>query len=366
MSLTIKHIHDDDGFNSVRNEWKSFETQEMHKNLSSAFDWLYTWWEIFKDVNNNEFGHNKELVILFLYDNDKLVAIFPLVKLYKKYLIKYFSFIEFLGQQWLATFLDIIGNNLTREHVAFLFDWLKKNVTYDIIFLKHIPECTVNFHRDSLFPFAGCPELSLSSYSGNEDYIKQCYSKNLKQNLKTALNKIGKNNLILAEYTDNINDDTMKDVVRISASKLTDGKMSKYTDPLKLAFIRQMGDQVDSNIAFIKFNDENVAYRLNFIYNHVKTCVDASYSRDYKNFDVGAMSVNLNIRDSFEKKLNIHSEGPGLEFYKLKFIKSFNTMNLFIARGNKVISALLYLLMKQLVIRKSKQYLQEASTLKKS
>ena len=121
-----------------------------------------------------------------------------------------------------------------------------------------------------------------------------------------------------------------------------------------------------ANIAFVKLDDVAVAYRLNFIYHHVKTCVDASYSRDYKNFDLGSLSVNLSIKDSFEQNLAIHSEGPGLEFYKLKFIKTFHSMNLFVAAGTKFYSALMLLLMKRAVQNKSKKYLEMAASVTKS
>ena len=361
MGYSIKYFHNEGDFDLLKNEWKQFEQSICHTNISTGFDWLQTWWEIFKDINNNEFGHQKQLLILCLYRDDQLIAIFPLVKLYRKYLFAKISFVEFLGQQWLATYMDFIGKDLKPNEIVYVFDWLKQNVRFDMLFLKYIPENSSNFKNSTLYPFAGCPELELIRYEGDEDYINKCYSKNLKQNLRTSRNKIKKNDSTFQEYTDSINDFSMVDVVNVSESKLTDGKTSKYQDPNKLQFIKVLGKKMDSNIAFIKINDRIVAYRLNFIFNKLKACVDASYSRDFRNFDLGSLSLNLNIKDSFDHKLVFHSEGPGLEFYKLKFIKSIKTINIFIKQGNHFYSGFLLLLLKQMVSRKSKKYLESAS-----
>ena len=96
-----------------------------------------------------------------------------------------------------------------------------------------------------------------------------------------------------------------------------------------------------SEVIFITLNGQRAAYRLNVIFNQKKYCLDASYDREYKKFQIGALSVDVSIRDSFDKKLHFHSEGTGTEFYKTKFIKNISSNYTLLKRGNTVLSYLM-------------------------
>lgn len=92
--------------------------------------------------------------------------------------------------------------------------------------------------------------------------------------------------------------------------------------------------QFPSNVVFVKVDNKNIAYRANIIYNNNKTCVDASYDRNFKKYDPGIVSVDYNFTDSFFKKLIIENLGPGLDDYKLKFTKEIQYLGYFLIQGN--------------------------------
>ena len=59
---------------------------------------------------------------------------------------------------------------------------------------------------------------------------------------------------------------------------------------------------------------------------------------------MGALSVDLNINDSFEKNYYIHCMGAGVDFYKLKFTKQIIKIYTFCKKGNTLLSELWYIL----------------------
>jgi hypothetical protein len=84
VQLGIKVIQTQPQMSAIINEWEVLENEISHPNLTSSYVWLSNWWHIFKDVNNNTFGYDKELVIICLYENNSLISIAPFVKEYRK------------------------------------------------------------------------------------------------------------------------------------------------------------------------------------------------------------------------------------------------------------------------------------------
>ena len=185
------------------------------------------------------------------------------------------------------------------------------------------------------------------------------YSKNLKQNLRTAYNRAKKSELKIQTFVEYINDNTFNDITKISDFKISDGKNSMYKDNYKLLFMKKITKIMNSNIIFVKINGINVAYRINVLLNENKFCIDASYDRNFRKFELGSLSVDANLRDSYENNILTHCFGPGLDFYKKKFTKNILNVNIFISPGNSVVAYPIYYLVKFLVFKKSKQFKKE-------
>lgn len=341
--MRIKVITTDEEFDKVKNEWTDFEKKVDNKNITSSYLWQRTWWKHFGHIDNNQYGYDKKLSIIFLYnDNNELRAIAPFCVVTRK-LKKFFNYtiIEFIAQQWGATYLDFISNNLSRNEIDYIFNWLEENRKYDLIHLRYIPEFTSNFdlRSENATVLSACPEITEINYEN----ISSNYSKNLKQNIRTAYNKISKNNIdVLKKVSEKNEDELFSSVVKVSKSKLNDDKHSIYLDKIKKDFLRCVYDIMDFNCVQIYFNNSLVSYRINLIYNNRKFCLDASFDRNYRKYDLGALSVDYNIEDSCQKNLICHCMGTGIDSYKLKFTKKVCKIYNVLYKGNTLKSGLIY------------------------
>ena len=142
-------------------------------------------------------------------------------------------------------------------------------------------------------------------------------------------------------------------------SKLSDNKQCIYLDSEKAEFLYQICTKLENDIISIKINGVDAAYRLNFYWMNSKFCIDASYNRDYKNFELGSLSVQESIKDSFSKDINFHCEGTGIDFYKMKFTKKIIKIYQFIKPGNSMIGKFIYLRMSFLCKKREKKFLKE-------
>ncbi len=71
MSLSIRVIDTDSGFIDIQKDWDTLYENCSKATIFSSWDWMHTWWKVFK-------GNLKtELFIICLYDKDELVGIAP-------------------------------------------------------------------------------------------------------------------------------------------------------------------------------------------------------------------------------------------------------------------------------------------------
>tara|TARA_R100001369_G_scaffold31211_4_gene55365 strand:+ start:48284 stop:49372 length:1089 start_codon:yes stop_codon:yes gene_type:complete len=354
-NIKIKVIQTSSEFNLLEEEWKALESSLNHSNITSSFDWLNTWWKIFKDVNNNKIGYDKKLIVICLYDNDLLISVAPFLKVYRKKFGIKISFIEFLGQQWAGNYIDIISHKKHAANNEAVFCWLYKNIKFDIILLKYIPEFSAHFNNDDLYLYSACPEIKISAYNSHEEFIKNEYSKGLKQNLRTAYNRAKKTGIEIQTSVEVIDQKNFKEIINISAFKLADGKWSLYEDRNKSLFMEQITNRMASNVVLVRLNNKNVAYRTNIFFNQNKFCIDASYDRNFRKFELGSISVDANIKDSYSKQILTHCLGPGLDVYKKKFTKKTIKIFIYLRKGNTLMSLLLFNPIKVITLRKEKE-----------
>ena len=293
---------------------------------SSLVDWLLEWYAIFNKKQDNVLGYNKDLYLIASYREGKILAILPLVCVTRRY-FGLFSvrFLEFLGQQWSSFGNDlIIVEKIEKDFFLQLKKWIKQNISYNFLFLKFMPRESIIERNCRFYSHGGAPAINLSNYEDYNQYAKHNYSRNLKQNLRKALNKTKKNNIQIQESVEEINDSNFKEIKRISKSKLLDNKGFVYGDKEKENFYRFVYQKFDSNVVFVKFNGVAVSYRTNIFLNGNKYCVDAAFDRNYRKYNLGIWNVDASIKDSFSRGIKIHSMGPGLDSYKFKFANAFN------------------------------------------
>jgi len=194
-----------------------------------------------------------------------------------------------------------------------------------------------------MYEYAACPVIKLADYKNYEHYKIKNYSKNLKRNLKKIYNKTKKRNVTIKRSIEKISPTILNEIKRLSLQKARDGKNSIYRHTEKQKCYNTAYRKYESHASVIMLNNTYVSYITDIIINGKKYCIDTSYDRNYKEYDLGTLNIDRSIRDSFEQGLDIHSLGPGLETYKLKFTKEIEKLYMIGSCGNTIKSLVLNL-----------------------
>mgnify|MGYP001125295666 CR=1 FL=1 len=364
--MYIKPITTDDEFDEVKNEWQDLEKKVNNQNITSSYIWQRTWWKHFKDYEERNFGHNKKLCILFLYnEEDELRAIAPFCEVTTNVRGLKYRTIEFLAQQWGATYLDIISDKLSKEECNFIFDWLRRNRKYDLVELRYIPEFSPNFglYKGSITVLSACPEIISDSYDLVENNY---YGKNLRHKLRRIRNKIKREGVGLTSrlLTSEQILDHFTEIKEVSISKELSSKHSLYRNTQVESFVRSLIGSYSENAmcSFIEYDGEVVAYNLGFEIDKKYYAWDAAYSRgkeELGNLSLGNLNYDLLIHSVFEKRIESLCLGTGIDPYKLKFSKQAIRIYTFLRRGNTLKGMPLYLLKRRLNQRVASKFEKE-------
>jgi len=328
-------------FADVEQEWRNFEAAQQTLYLTQSYDWLRLWWEIFEQRADQQFGFNKQLLIIMLYKESTLVAIAPLVRLERKKYGMQFSFIEFLSQQWGSAFMDVIGGSHDPDSRMYIIAWLYKNIKFDVINLSYLPKGSTTLtiaERKHVFKLSTCPIIPVVNYSSFQEYIAANCSGHHQHNLRTKANQIRRDGLTYECTQEKVSAENIEDIYRVSKSKLRDGKTSIYLDEDKGEFMLGVFSRFAVEALFIKLNGRVAAYRLQVYFRDWKICIDAAYDRDFRPYGVGLLSMQESIKDSFAKQLTVHCEGAGSDDYKLGFTKQAITIYDCMRAGNTFFS----------------------------
>lgn len=288
---------------------------------SCQYKWITEWFAVFKDVEDNILGYKKRPYIIAAYVNNTLVAIVPLVKLYRLYCrcIR-IEFVEFLDQQWSSMGNDIISlKPLKDSFVNELINWIEKNIKYHFIFLKYLPKSTLLKGKYKMYHYSGIPFIPISKYADYQNFKAEGYGKRFRKQLDRTYRKIEREGFSFKLSFEDINETNFEDIKRISKTKILDGKGFLYGDSKKEEFYLKMFKHYSSKVVLVKLNNQAVAYVVNIECNGKRIGVDCAFDRDYRIYGVGIQCMNGNIKQSFNAKNELFSFGDGLDPYKFQF-----------------------------------------------
>ncbi|RKE04306.1 GNAT family N-acetyltransferase [Marinifilum flexuosum] len=301
---------------------EELENFQYNTNCPSCrFEWIYSWYQVFEKVENNIVGFKKKPFIILVYKEEKLTAIIPLLKLVRIYL-KFIriSFLEFFGQQWSSLGNDIlIVEEVDKLFYRELRHWIRKNISYDIIFLKYIPKQSELVKCFRLFHYSVAPCVQLNRYEGYQDFTKKVYSKKFREELKRTARKLARENLEYTIEVRAVSKENLKLIKHISKSKEIDGKSFLYGNFEKEAFHLSIYESFPSQIILLKLNDEIVAYSTSIDWQGKRLAIDSSFNRRFRKYGIGIHCVDSFIRNAFDDKMKKLSLGMGHDSYKYRF-----------------------------------------------
>ncbi|PXX97927.1 hypothetical protein DF185_16445 [Marinifilum breve] len=301
---------------------EELEKLEYNANCPSCrFEWIYSWYQVFEKVENNIVGFKKKPVIILVYKENRLTAIVPLLKLVRTY-FKFIriSFLEFFGQQWSSLGNDIlIVDEVDQLFYRELRGWIRKNISYDFIFLKYIPKQSELMKCFRLFHYSVAPCIQLNRYEGYPDFTKKVYSKKFREELKRTTRKLSRENLEFTIEVKEISKENLQLIKHISKSKEIDGKSFLYGNSEKEAFHLSIYKRFPSQILLLKLNDELVAYSTSIDWQGKRLGIDSSFNRRYRKYGIGIRCVDSFIKNAFDDKMKKLSLGMGHDSYKFRF-----------------------------------------------
>ena len=351
-------------FDAAREQWQALEREVDHFNVSASYNWLRTWWEVFATREDNFFGYAKKLRILLVLRNGVLVAVAPLVRLYRKKHFLKVSYVEFLGQQWGATTTDFVARPSCPGLADAVFGWLWKNERFNVLRLSRIPEhSTVLSPQDKhMFLLSACPILYASRYVDYESYRKALHSKNFRKHLRRSLKKLKERGLTYEYKAVPATSECMADIAHLSKSKLVDGKRSLYLDEDKSLFMTKMVERFPCHIDLLRIDDRNVAYRLCVHFGGGVFAFDTSYDREHRDLGLGHLIYLLSIQHFLtERRFSFHCGGPGLQPHKSNHYPEVVKTYTYLRAGNTVLGKLIRARMQTQLAKVEKRTLAELS-----
>lgn len=146
--LKVKKIEDTSEFLCLKDKWDVLLSQSRTNSIFLSWEWLYTWWLVYKDTRN--------LCIFTVEDGDgNLLGIAPFVSRRVRFLFNSLTVLEFLGtgerknEKVCSEFLDfIIQKDREEEIMDILLNYLISNSSkWDIINLESVLDnsCIVKY-----------------------------------------------------------------------------------------------------------------------------------------------------------------------------------------------------------------------------
>lgn len=356
----VELIDTDEKFAARKAEWIAFENQINNIQLFYSFEFLFPFWISFKNVINHKFGNTKTLYILFFYKRNCLTGIFPFCIITRKRKIIFnVKYLEFVGQQFFANYMDIITNSMNSDDLNYVLKWINYNTKVDIINLGYIPDFSILKkigEQHNFFPFSYSPEAHFKNNKSFLEYKRNVLTTNYRGIVNNALNRIKKENLSFEVIFKKYEHEDLSEIIKISESKLKDGKYNVYGDPYKFDFIKKIYTNFNAKVCFIKLDNYLISYQIFIYYKDQNMWFDISYDRDYKKYRPGILQYIYGLMESYNNSDSRNILGWGDDFHKLGFCNQFYILNNYLKCGNGFLAPIWYYLQKKTFIQTKNKF----------
>src|SRR3989338_3025855 len=142
--INLKIVRDEESFKAISYEWNCLLEKSSSDNIFLTWEWLYNWWEIFKE--------GRKLNIITFWEEDELIGIAPfLIREVKHFGLIRYRKIEFLASgedeedEICSEYLNFIIKKEREEQVIDeLINYLINNNEWDEIILKELVADNIN------------------------------------------------------------------------------------------------------------------------------------------------------------------------------------------------------------------------------
>ncbi len=326
--IKVNRISTTEEFAAIRKEWNDLLSVSNANSIFLTWEWAFSWWENFSNANNT-------LFVLTITDDNKIVAIAPLV-ITKKIFFGFFSIreIHFLGQKIVnGEYLDFIiaSDCRKRKIVKFIFEYLDNHrEQWDILRLTDISEGSLNmehfanialdrkykFYRKltTICPFIVLPE----SWQAFNLSIK----KGIRNNLKKQKRRLQKQFELSFDLYDSlhINEELKKFWSLHEMRWKSRGLPGVFVDERKKNFYYNIAYRFSEKnwlkLWFLKINSKPVAALFGFQYNNKIYALQAGFDPKWSKYSIGQILLGNVIENAILKGCQEFDFLRGTEPYK--------------------------------------------------
>lgn len=175
--LKITEIDDFSRFEDLKDKWNDTLTRSRDNDIFLTWQWLSTWWK--------HFGEGRKLRILLVKDENRILAIAPLMR--SKYTFLYLGSltkIEFIGSPQ-SDYNHFILTEREMECVRLLLDYLNAHTDWDYLELRDISENTVSANL-----LRKTPAKEPFQYQSEERVLDLCPYMNLPDSIEMFMKRL--------------------------------------------------------------------------------------------------------------------------------------------------------------------------------
>jgi len=354
--LSIKKISTQNEFSKLKDDWNVLLKKSKCDTLFLTWEWMYTWWECFKD--------NKQLFILTVHEeNENLVGIAPLCMDKKKIGgIPFLKYIKFLGTMPISSdhLNFIICNKRERETLKAITEYLFQEIKWDFCLFSNIPSSSLTskllkeIMRNRLFQ----SEKSQVCYYIPLPSRFEDFQSSLRVNMRSSIRRKRRNlqkkyngfELVILESPDEIND-AMERLFELHEKRwmvvkhkgnFISNEVKKFHKKIARLFLKP--DML--RLYFLRVQGKDVATLYTFKYNNKLFYYQSGRDPEWSKEGVGGILINLIIEDAINKGYAEFDFLRGMEDYKTRLTdKKREEIDIFITNS---FSARIFLLFRNL------------------
>ena len=315
--LSVNKIDNFSDLLPLKDQWNQVLQNSDSDNPFLTFEWLSSWW--------NNFGDNGKLFVLLVKEEDRVIAIAPLM------IVKMgvFKVLQFIGTGR-SDYLDFIVAEKRQESLQSIFKYIYDSKKYwDIIYFRDILSNSPNLNfiktaiNDSKMAFGEiigtiAPYMPINVNWENYLASKSSKFRNNMRRIEKKLEgagdfKIACQNSITPEHVEamhNIEEHSWK----------TEAGSARLGDPIARKFFTEALEKFSSNnwleLWFLLLNQEPIAYSINFAYNNKIYNYNVAYKTEYRNLYPGKALTVRTLENAFNRDMKEYDFLRGDEDYK--------------------------------------------------
>lgn len=320
----ILKVRECNEFQTLRDRWNDYLNVSLDNNVFSTWEWLSIWWK--------HFGKGKQLIILFIEDENEISAIAPFVRSKHRFLgIGNLKKISFAG----SPDSDYNGFILKEKKIIFselVFDYLNKHVDWDYLELTDIPKNSATMDLLCMVPLKEmykhleigqgdvCPYVSLPN---SMDAFLKDLGHNARKNLRRCSRKLEEEYCVELKKYDEIGSvkEAMEIFFRLHQMRWkSKGELGAFNKPVFRDFhidvAKCFAEKGWLKLNFLTVNDEPITAQYGFEYNQKVYSYLSGWNPDYSQYMIGSLATMYDIQRSIQKGLKEYDLMRGSEAYK--------------------------------------------------